>query len=119
MVNISSSIAFIFAVIIIWTGSLLITYLAIKHRLKKQKEQEPFFQLPLYKKIFFLGFEEKALRLITILSFCINLLFIILFVAAFWNIIDANITTSYIIRFGGLIFLVLVLLRQFSVYKKI
>ena len=33
-------------------GYMLITYLAIKHRLKKQKEQEPFFQLPLYKKIF-------------------------------------------------------------------
>ena len=121
MVNINSSIAFIFAAIIIWLGSSWIAYLAIKHRWKKkQREEDPFFQLPLYKKIFFLGrVEEISLKPIIILSFGVNLLFLILFGAALWNIIDINIITSYIIRFGGILFLILILVRHFVVYKKI
>ena len=117
MVNINSTIAFIWAVIILWLVFSWIAYLAIKHRLKKkQREQESFFQLPLYKKIFLCGLEEMS---INILSFCINLLFPALLGAAIWNIVDVNIITSYIIIFGGLVFLILILARQFAVYKKI
>ena len=117
MVNANSLIAFIVAVIVLWAGGSWMVYLAIKHRLKKkQKTEVPFYQFPFYKKIFFLGLGEKS---ITILSFCINLLFLILLGAAIWNLIAVNIITSYIVRIGGLVFLILILIRQFLVYKKI
>lgn len=121
MVNISSSIAFVVALVIFGLGGSCVAYLAVKHGIEqKQREQEPFFQLPLYKKLFFLGkFKEKSLKIITILSFCINFLLLILFGVTLWNIIDVNIITSYIIRFGGVAFLILVLVRQFVLYKKI
>ena len=121
MVDISSSIAFVVALVIFWLGGSYAAYLAVKYRIEqKQREQEPFFQLPLYKKLFFLGkFKEKSLKIITILSFCINFLFLILFGVTLWNIIDVNFITSYIIKFGGVTFLILVLVRHFVLYKKI
>ena len=117
MVNESSSIAFIVAVMVLWIGGSCMVYFAIKHGLKKkQKAEVPFYQFPFYKKIFFLGLGEKS---ITILSFFINILFLILLGTAIWNLMDINIITSYIIRIGGLVFLIFILIRQFLVYKKI
>ena len=120
MVNINSSIAFVFALIILWSGFSALNYFAIKYRMKKkQRKQAILFQFPWYKKIFFLGLGDQSWKSITILSFCINVLFVILFGAAIWNIIDVNMITSYMIRFGGFILLMLILVRNFIVYRKI
>jgi hypothetical protein len=96
--------------------------LAIKYNESKRSkativDEYPYFKYSVLKKVFFVGLNGKLPISLIILSYIINILFILMCLVFLWNIISINIIASYFLKIGGVIFLILNLIRLFIVYN--
>lgn len=116
------SILMILACFILWIIVTFLIMLSIKYNASKRSkikvsDEYPYFKYPIFKKIFFVGLKGKVPFALVILSSIINILLIVMIVVFLCNIISMSIIASYCLKMGGLVFLILNLIRLFIVYN--
>ena len=76
--SVGNSIIAFFVSLLVWAICTIAAMACIhptdpKKQKRKRYKKNPYFTMPFYKKIFFLGFKSKWMKVITILSFIGNI----------------------------------------------
>lgn len=122
MLSTSMSLLGIVTCFVIWLIFTILIMIQINYgpsaKAKKKivKEYE-YFNYPIYKKIFLAGLRGIVPIVVIIITWIINILLLCLFVAFLWNILNTNMVASYCLRIGGLILLILNIIRLFIMYN--
>ncbi len=122
MLSTSMSLLGIVTCFVIWLIFTILIMIQINYGFsakakKKIVEEYEYFNYPIYKKIFLAGLRGIVPIVVIIITWIINILLLCLFVAFLWNILNTNMVASYCLRIGGLILLILNIIRLFIMYN--
>ena len=122
MLSTSMSLLGIVTCFVIWLIFTILIMIQINYgpsakAKKKIVKEYVYFNYPIYKKIFLAGLRGIVPIVVIIITWIINILLLCLFVAFLWNILNTNMVASYCLRIGGLILLILNIIRLFFMYN--
>lgn len=119
--SVGNSIIAFFVSLLVWAiftffSMLLVKYNGTKKQIRKKYKENPYFTMPFYKKIFFLGFKSKWMIIITVLSFIGNIGALVNWIACIWNVIYNSDLAYLTFQISGSLYFIIFSSRSVILY---
>lgn len=119
--SVGNSIIAFFVSLLVWAICTIAAMACIhptdpKKQKRKRYRDIPYFTMPLYKKVFFMGFKVKWMIIITVLSFIGNISALVNWIACIWNVICNSDLTSFIAKISGSLYFIIFSIRFLILY---